>query len=401
MTSLTAEQREKKVIENLGKLVGSEKLVGCRFKYRPVVERNRIFVKATGVAKEGEGLVVKDQETGEFFEKVPLEELSIGIRSRNGADPLIALVNEIGLDTNPYLKNPVGTPEAGGRSERFHTPEEPGLESIQRERIERSREGEFAGFRRPTYAEAREMLAGRPGYVQAGVNVEVSNLSFGGPGSAEYAPPGYEGLAEPPPGFGRAARPQMQRPFAGRQDFGRIPRQTVPLYQEPANGENPFVGDYAFGEQQQPAGNQAQPLDRLQMRIDQLEEQVRANTDKAAMESEIKRHATAIDPFRRRGLFAQHEMLAAIYAAPEAHKGPLVLSHNLGVFLKNRCIKLSYMAEDLATYAQQKIREIGEKPTKNQVAMVEKNVLRYFQEKRVKAEDVLAKHPEWLRDENR
>ena len=135
--------------------------------------------------------------------------------------------------------------------------------------------------------------------------------------------------------------------------------------------------------------------------MDQLEERVQANTDKAAMESEIKRYATAIDPFKKRGLFAQLEMFAAIYAAPTSHKGPLALAYELGVFLKNRCIRLSYMAEDLATYAQQKVREIGETPTAGQVASVEKEILKYFQEKRVKAEDTLAKHPEWLRDENR
>lgn len=94
-------------------------------------------------------------------------------------------------------------------------------------------------------------------------------------------------------------------------------------------------------------------------------------------------------------------MFSAIYAAPVAHKRPLSLAYELGVFLKNRCIKLSYMADGLSTFAQQKVREHGENPTAAQVAEIEKEILRNYQEKRVKAEDVLAKHPEWLRDEYR
>ncbi|GAQ87421.1 hypothetical protein KFL_003510150 [Klebsormidium nitens] len=73
----------------------------------------------------------------------------------------------------------------------------------------------------------------------------------------------------------------------------------------------------------------------------------------------------------------------------------------MSVFLKNRCIRLNYLAEDLNTFAQQKVRELGENPTATQVAAVEREVLRCFQEKKVKAEEVLAKHPEWLREKNR
>lgn len=243
------------------------------------------------------------------------------------------------------------------------------------------------------------MLAPRPGLMHGEINVEARNLNFGGQGGMGRAQPGFERLGETPPGFERVARPQTQETFGGRTNFERVQRPTFPQY--PGQGYRPYAypADFGMGEQQQLG--EAQPFDRLQSRIDQLEAQVRANTDKAAMESEIKPHATAIDPFKKRGLFAQHEILAAIYAAPEDHKAPLALSHELGVFLKNRCIKLSYMAEDLATYAQQKVREAGEKPTAAQIAQIEKDILRYFQEKRVKAEDVLAKHPEWLREEYR
>lgn len=401
MTSAGAEQKERKAVENLGKLVGGEKLVGCRFKYRPEEELGRIFVKATAVAEGGEGLEVKNVGTGDVYPNVQLSELSIGLNSRSETDPLIHLLKENGLEANPYLKRRTETPEARPRSEAFHTPEEAGAENFFAGRIPRNREEDHMRFRSPRFAEAREVFPGQPRLMQGGVRVEARNLNFGGPGVEARVLPEFEGFGEVPPGFDRATRPQVQQPYTDRRAFERAPRHGYQPYAEPGYRANLYGGGLGHGDSYPQVGAQPFPLDSLQTRIDLLEQQVRANTDKAAMESEIKRHATAIDPFKKRGLFAQHEILSAIYAVPEAHKGPLSLSHELGVFLKNRCIKLSYMAEDLATFAQQKVREVGEKPTASQVAQIEKDILRYFQEKRVKAEDVLAKHPEWLRDEIR
>lgn len=138
--------------------------------------------------------------------------------------------------------------------------------------------------------------------------------------------------------------------------------------------------------------------DEISARVRMLERQVRANKAKAAIEAETKRMATAINPATDRGLQLQHEMYAAIYAAEKNQKGGLALAGDTGVFLRNRCRRLGYMAEDITTYAQQKVAELGEDATEEQIAEVDKKILRFYQDKRVKAEEVLAKHPEWLRD---
>lgn len=157
MTSVGAEQKEKKVVENLAKLVESERLVGCRFKYRPAEDENRIFVKVTALSEGGEGFDVKNSETGEVYAKVQPNQLSIGLKSRSDGDPLISLLRENGLEASLYLKSQGESPEGGLRSERFHTPEEPGLEPFFQQRFVRNSDGQYAGFRGPRYAEAREI----------------------------------------------------------------------------------------------------------------------------------------------------------------------------------------------------------------------------------------------------
>ncbi|GAQ90095.1 reverse transcriptase [Klebsormidium nitens] len=252
-------------------------------------------------------------------------------------------------------------------------------------------------FREPS--REREAPTDRPGLFQWAARPDE-----GEPGERSRprgrTPLEFEEMPGGPPGFGRVREEEAQRSYCQQPSLERPFRQGFASQPDQQFAANPYLGGFRILENAQPAAAHPNPSD-FQSRLAHLEEQVRANTDKAAMESELRRHATAIDPFKKRGLFAQHEMFSAIYAAPTAHKGTLALADDMGVFLKNRCIKLNYMAEDIHTFAQQKVRELGENPTAAQVAAVEKEVLRCFQEKKVKAEEVLAKHPEWLREENR
>ena len=106
MDGAAAEPREKKMVENLGKLVGREKLIGCRFKYRPVEQLGRIFVKVTGVTEGESGLELKNLETDESYSNVQPSNLSIGAKSRSQEDPLIALLRENGMEVSPFVKGP-------------------------------------------------------------------------------------------------------------------------------------------------------------------------------------------------------------------------------------------------------------------------------------------------------
>lgn len=210
-----------------------------------------------------------------------------------------------------------------------------------------------------------------------------------------------------PPGFQQPDRAPFLNPSDQRSFHTPIGQHSV---HSPVDNRNPVPdqgrrsrmassGPAAAAEPRQRRDERrADPGDEISARVRTLERQLIANRAKSAMEAETKRMATAINPATDRGLQLQHEMYAAIYAAEKNQKGGLALAGDLGVFLRNRCRRLGYMAEDITTYAQQKVAELGEDATEEQIAEVDKKILRFFQDKRVKAEEVLAKLPEWLRD---
>lgn len=421
MQSVNAEQREKRLVENLCKLVGPEKLVGLRFKYRPAEEVGRIFVKATKVLENGESFELKNVDSEVVYNKVPASQLSIGVRTRSEGDPLIQLMRETGMEVAAFLKPAQRSPELDTQSERFGTPEgalrEPvsaGLGLGATGRLQgaiqnrdwlaarehgaaRGRGNEEFGGPYPEYRQ--EVPLWETGQYRGGTREEGFRTTMGLARPSFGTPQGFQQNGAAPLGFQRMGeQEQFRQPAPYRSPYEPIPRQGPQL----AHGQGTFGERAPRGRGEELSLEERGGLPpELLSRIASLERKVQANTDKVAMESEIKRYATAIDPFKKRGLFAQHEMFAALYSAPTAHKGSLALAYELGVFLKNRCIKLSYMADGLSTFAQQKVREMGENPTAAQVAEAEKEILRDFQEKRVKAEDVLAKHPEWLREEYR
>lgn len=116
----------------------------------------------------------------------------------------------------------------------------------------------------------------------------------------------------------------------------------------------------------------------------------------------MKRYGAAINLQAKPGLFANAELMWSIYTAAEKQRGPITVAGYFGNVLKTRSIRAgAYLAEDLLTFAQRKARTLSEDATLEQVAEVEQEVLQFFQEKKVKEEDVLAKHPEWLDRENR
>lgn len=140
----------------------------------------------------------------------------------------------------------------------------------------------------------------------------------------------------------------------------------------------------------------------IEMRITELERQNRAREDRVSMQNQMRMFGAAINPIAHPGLFAQAEAMWNVYAAPSPQKAPLALSGYLNNVLKNKSVKVgSWLGEDLNAYAQRKARTLGESATDAEVAKVEREIIEYFQEKRVKEEDVLTKHPEWANKEER
>lgn len=210
-----------------------------------------------------------------------------------------------------------------------------------------------------------------------------------------------------PPGF----RQQERQPF-GNQPGAQGLRNPVEQRSvaSPAESRNPLSNPErhsgsassrpraASPQRERREDRSGGPEDEISARLETLERHVRANKAKTAIESEMKRMASSINPVTDRGLLLQHEMYAAIYSAEKNQKSGIALAGDFGVFMRARCRRLGYMAEDISTYAQQKVADLGEDATEAEIAEVDRKILRFYQDKKVKAEDVLAKHPEWLCD---
>ncbi|GAQ85558.1 hypothetical protein KFL_002410090 [Klebsormidium nitens] len=342
--------------------------------YPALTEESRIFVKVVG--RSGDNLNLKAVESGAEYKDVPPSQLSIGIGTRREGDPLLVMLKENGMESDQYVqRQSLGTE---GRRAEFGTPMEGGADLD-------------SGSTDPDSSKPDN-------------NTHPEEV----PAFQPFFPPAAgRGNLGPPPGF----RPREQPPSrnqSAQRSFHTPPEQ----YSAASPGVNRNLltetGRHSATASSRPAAaaqpkekkedKSGDPGEELRARLKNIEKQLNANKAKTAIESEMKKLASAINPVTDRGLLLQHEMYAAIYAAEKNQKGGLALAGDFGVFLRNRCRRLSYMAEDVCTYAQQKVAELGEDATDAEIAEVDKKILRFYQDKRVKAEEVLGKHPEWLRD---
>lgn len=422
MEALGSERLERRQIENLSKIVGLEKFEGLRFKYRPAGQLGRIFVKVMGRTEQGVDL--KAVESGEEYKNVPPAQLSIGVGTRRESDPLVELLKENGMEAAQYLQRQ--PPESERQREEFrNNPDEWAESHLQGRNPVRgfsapvpAGRGEFAVRRGPPWPqeEIRRPVPVNPGFShQYGFqpqNYGPFPMARVPPEEPQVYPPFFPQAGgrvnQGPPGF----RPRERVPFPeqSEQRSFHTPAERQPPGSPAHSGNLPSYhsGRQSRAASSRPAGpieakerreeRQGDANDELRARLKTIEKQLHANKAKAAIESEMKRLATSINPVTDRGLLLQHETFAAIYAAEKSQKGGLALAGDTGVLLRNRCRMLGYMAEDITTYAQQKVAELGEDATEAEIAEVDKKILRCYQDKRVKAEEVLAKHPEWLRD---
>lgn len=391
-------EAEKRLVGNLFFLAGARSFVGLRFKYKPPGALGRIFVKVTGLSPGNARFELQALEGGETFSAVPATELSIGVNSRREDDPLIKLLRETGMREEQFIQKRDETgarereQEDGSRGRgllrnslgenlqpRSGFELGPGRNLPQIRTLSLGREPEDVEdrSRHPERIPERSQSRGRGILSEAergGLRhsrEEATNRDRGGP-----------------PGFERVQDNQWQ--VQGNQREGSVTPQSAyrtarnALVQSPTRQkEAPFGSD-------------------LVERMAELERQMKANRAKSGMEAEMKRYGAAINPHVKPGLFANAELMWSIYTAPEKQRGPITIAGYFGNVLKTRSIRAgAYLAEDLLTFAQRKARTLADNASPEQVAEVEQEVLQFFQEKKVKEEDVLAKHPEWLDRENR
>lgn len=110
----------------------------------------------------------------------------------------------------------------------------------------------------------------------------------------------------------------------------------------------------------------------------------------SGMQAELRRYQATIPP-EKRGLAAQFEMGATIQACPDTWAGRLALALCLGTILKVLDMALTYLAEDLWTYARQKCEDAGRVLSDKKKQKIDAEIWDYFRKKRSEGEKIRAK----------
>jgi hypothetical protein len=132
-------------------------------------------------------------------------------------------------------------------------------------------------------------------------------------------------------------------------------------------------------------------------RLASFEKRLNFQSARTGIEAELRRQQAQINPERNPGLFAQMDIASTIYSAPRSWKGPIALMGGLSSVLKVPTSKLAFLGDELVSTGLQKCREAGEELTDEQTAAIENFILETFRTKKARAEELMARNPEWAK----
>jgi hypothetical protein len=140
-------------------------------------------------------------------------------------------------------------------------------------------------------------------------------------------------------------------------------------------------------------GMSKEVMDRLAV----FERKLNMQSARTGIEAEMRRAQAQINQDKDPGLFAQMDIASTIYSAPERWKGIIALMGGLSAVLRVPTSKLAFLGEELVSTGLQKCREAGENLTNEQVAAIENSVLETYRAKKAKAEELVARNPDWVK----
>jgi hypothetical protein len=195
-------------------------------------------------------------------------------------------------------------------------------------------------------------------------------------------------------------------------------RARAPGFQQPGWGETPVQVGARGGESRQgfvqagsgrrsPIGQDleggrqgagsAESTKAVLERLAEFKKKLNKQSSRTGIEAELRRQQAQISQEKNRGLFAQMDIASTIYSAPEKWKGIIALSGGLSAVLKLPTSKLAFLGDELVSTDLHKCREAGENLTDEQVASIENAVLEIYRAKKAKAEELMARNPDWAR----
>lgn len=399
------EQRveDERMVAEMYKYGGAFSLVGLEFFYRPTEGAPEIRVRLDSLLRDGETYRATDVRAN-----TPLEdgfqpkELRIGLGTRERRDPVIKLLRQLKMPTEPYIDPLLN--EASEGLEEFQTPGSQGRAHAERREA-------------ATPMQLGERLRGAYGNVQQGFQGRGRNGGqFQGAPMSPQRPRHFSPFRQPFP---------QQYPQQFEQQY---PRQYQPGFRPPhVAGFDPYMQMGARMESPYPPQEMEDERARFQMggtrgdwredvgadlpaspsrrappperyRWDSLEERMKAmeesrkiERERNAMSSELRRLQSGVSPFEHPGVYAHVDELVTMHELPSTWGRPLQVSGAAGNVLIADNVKLAFLKEALWEFTKRKCAEAGEVLTDRQVRDIEAQTMEFYGKQRVEAKKIMEK----------
>jgi hypothetical protein len=132
-------------------------------------------------------------------------------------------------------------------------------------------------------------------------------------------------------------------------------------------------------------------------RLASVERRLNIQSSRTGIEAELRRQQAQINPEKNPGLFAQMDIASTIFSAPKDWQGIVALTGGLTSVLKVPTSKLAFLGDELVSTGLHKCREAREHLTDEQTAAIENSILEVYRAKKAKAEELVARNPDWVK----
>ena len=184
-------------------------------------------------------------------------------------------------------------------------------------------------------------------------------------------------------------------PFQGfRTPMPELGRRE-PLFQ--ANQTEPF--SHVVQGHEPEVKSKIEALDKeytdLKRKLESLEKEATSQGVRSAWATEIRTAHAGVNQKENAGLWAQLQFYSECFEALAAHKDPLLYAQAMGTSMMVPTARLAHYRDDLRAVAKRHCNAMGKSPTQEQLQATMTAIQQAFHEKRAKADDRLAQHPEW------
>jgi hypothetical protein len=381
---------DQEIVAELYKYGGAFALIGLEFLYQANDELQPSRARLEGMLENGESYrAMNVRILRPLKDAVSPKELTVGLKSRGARDPVIKLMRQLKMPTEPFIDPLMERPPSGMGE--YRTPEE---------ELGTGREG-YRGAAPSPFGERGRRPSG--GMMGRGYGERVATPLRRAPYSPlmqqsvpRFGAPVGQGFQQGfrpvpvrnfnPPVHAGGGYGCMQPPYKGEDEMGQAPVGGLRGAQMAGFGRaspaSPMWSQIHEGRSR---------TDPLEAQIAAIEESRQMERTRMAMSSELRRMQSGVSPFEHPGVYSHIDQMVTMHELPRTWGGPLTVAGTSGNVLIADHVKLAFLAEAIWEFTKRKCAEGGEVLTEKRVQEIEAQTLEFYGKQRVEAKRFLEK----------